>query len=112
MDAWDRADAPAIVGMMREEVRWVMPPYPLWFVGREAIAKLFQAFPIGWQGELRVIATAANRQPAMASYVRAPGRSSFRLAGLTVLSVRDGMIDELATWGAGLPRRSGLPDAL
>jgi RNA polymerase sigma-70 factor, ECF subfamily len=107
--AWDRGDAPAIVRMMREDARWVMPPFPLWFEGRAAIAKLFDAFPIGWQGELRFLATAANRQPAMASYLRPHGGSEFRLAGLTLLSVRDGLIRELATWGAGLPRRSGLP---
>ena len=112
MDAWNRSDAPALVGMMREDARWVMPPYPLWFEGRAAIAKLFEAFPIGWQGELRVVPTAANRQPAMASYVRPPGASEFRLDGLTVLSIQHGLISELATWGAGVPRRTGLPATL
>jgi hypothetical protein len=60
MEAWNRADASALVSMMREDARWMMPPYPLWFEGRAAIAKLFDAFPIGWQGELRVVPTAAN----------------------------------------------------
>ena len=44
------------------------------------------AFPIGWQGELRVVPTAANRQPAMATYIRPPGASDFRLAALSHVS--------------------------
>src|SRR5688572_11902238 len=31
------------------------------------------------------------------------------LAGLSVLSIQVGLISELATWRAGLPRRIGLP---
>lgn len=29
MAAWERADAAALVGMMREDVGWAMPPAPL-----------------------------------------------------------------------------------
>ena len=109
MAAWERADAAALVGMMREDVRWAMPPAPLWFDGRDAIAKLFDAFPIGWNGEYRVVATAANRQPAMATYIRQPGRSEFTLAVLTVLRFDAGRIVELTNFAPELLRRFGLP---
>jgi RNA polymerase sigma-70 factor (ECF subfamily) len=109
MAAWERADAAAIVAMMREDVRWAMPPAPLWFDGRDAIAKLFDAFPIGWNGELRFVASAANRQPAMATYIRPDGESAFELAGLTVLRIEEGRIVELTNFAPDLLRGFGLP---
>jgi RNA polymerase sigma-70 factor (ECF subfamily) len=109
MAAWERADADALVAMMREDVRWAMPPAPLWFDGRDAIAKLFDAFPIGWNGDLRVVATAANRQPAMASYIQPHGGSSHALAALTVLRIEDARIVELTNFAPELLRRFGLP---
>jgi RNA polymerase sigma-70 factor (ECF subfamily) len=108
MAAWERADAAALVAMMREDVRWAMPPAPLWFDGRDAIAKLFEAFPIGWNGELRVVATAANRQPAMVSYIRPSGGSAFELAALTVLRIEDLRIVELTNFAPELLRGFGL----
>jgi RNA polymerase sigma-70 factor, ECF subfamily len=109
MAAWERADAPALVAMMREDVRWAMPPAPLWFDGREAIAKLFDAFPIGWNGELRVTASAANRQPAMATYIRPHAGSAFELVGLTVLRIEEGRIVELTNFAPDLLGSFGLP---
>jgi RNA polymerase sigma-70 factor, ECF subfamily len=108
MAAWERADADALVAMMRDDVRWAMPPAPLWFDGRGAIAKLFDAFPIGWNGDPRVLATAANRQPAMASYIRPHGGSTHALAALTVIRMEEGRIVELTNFAAPLrlPRRS------
>jgi RNA polymerase sigma-70 factor (ECF subfamily) len=112
MAAWERADADGLVAMMREDVRWAMPPAPLWFEGRSAIAKLFEAFPIGWNGDLRFVATAANRQPAMATYIRSPGSSAFKLAVLTVLRIEGGRIVELANFAPDLLRGFGLPELL
>jgi RNA polymerase sigma-70 factor (ECF subfamily) len=110
MAAWERADAPALVAMMREDVRWAMPPAPLWFDGSTAIAKLFVAFPIGWNGQLRFVATAANRQPAMATYIRPPGGSAFELAALTVLRIEEGVIVELTNFAPDLLHGFGLSE--
>jgi RNA polymerase sigma-70 factor (ECF subfamily) len=112
MAAWERQDVAAVVGLMRDDVRWAMPPAPLWFDGRDAIAMLLRAFPIGSNGEFRVVATAANRQPAMASYIRPPGASAFGLAGLTVLRVEQGQIVELTNFAPDLLRGFELPDQL
>ena len=109
MAAWEGADAAALVAMMREDVRWAMPPAPLWFRGRDAIAKLFDAFPIGWNGEFRLVATSANRQPAMATYIRPRGGSAFELAVLTVLRIEEGGIAELTNFAPALLRGFGLP---
>jgi RNA polymerase sigma-70 factor, ECF subfamily len=46
MDAWERADAAAMTAMLREDAHWAMPPAPLWFHGRAAIARLLALVPI------------------------------------------------------------------
>ena len=85
MDAWERKDTHALTALLRKDARWAMPPAPLWFDGRDAIARLFELYPLARLGEIRMVESAANRQPAAATYVRAPGASEFRLTGLSVL---------------------------
>jgi RNA polymerase sigma-70 factor (ECF subfamily) len=70
---------------------------------------LFGAFPIGWNGDLRVVATAANRQPAMATYIEPHGGSTHALAALTVLRIEDGRIVELTNFAPDLLHGFGLP---
>jgi RNA polymerase sigma-70 factor, ECF subfamily len=89
-----------------------MPPAPLWFDGREAIAKLFATFPIGWQGDIRMVTTAANRQPAAATYLRRHGESVYRLVALIVLRVESGQITQMTTFSGHLLRGLGLAPTL
>ena len=35
--AWERSDTTALVGLLRTDARWVMPPRLSWFAGRDAI---------------------------------------------------------------------------
>jgi RNA polymerase sigma-70 factor, ECF subfamily len=112
MDAWQRADADAVVALLRDDARWAMPPAPLWFDGREAIAKLFATFPIGWQGDIRMVTTAANRQPAAATYLRRHGESVYRLVALIVLRVESGQITQMTTFSGHLLRGLGLAPTL
>ena len=104
MDAWERADAGELTALLREDARWAMPPAPLWFDGRAAIVRLFALFPIDWQGRgVRMLPTAANRQPAAACvHPRRPARSAYRLAALHVLRIEDGQIAEVTTFGPRL----------
>jgi len=112
MSAFERADSAALVALMREDARWAMPPAALWFDGRAAIAGLFEAFPLGWQGDLRMLASAANRQPAAAAYLRLHGESEFRLVSLNVLRVVDGAIAEVTTFGPPMVAAFHLPATL
>src|SRR5260370_7957642 len=89
MDAPARADVAGLTALLREEVRLTMPPFPTWFQGREEIATAFAlstdpASPT-YLGQFRTVATAANRQPAVAGYVRRPGDSPYRALCLHVL---------------------------
>src|SRR5438876_249658 len=97
MDAWERADAGTLAALLREDARLTMPPTTSWYDGRDAIATFFaeHAFGPTSPGEMRVVATAANRQPAVAVYLRRPGDSEHRAFALTLLRVERGAIAEL-----------------
>jgi RNA polymerase sigma-70 factor (ECF subfamily) len=99
MEATDRADVAALTALLREEAPLTMPPFPTWFLGREEIANAF-ALAIDpnlptYQGQFRTVATSANRQPALAAYVRRAGESEFRALGLDVLRLDGDQVVEI-----------------
>lgn len=110
--AWERADATALVALMRDDVRWSMPPARLWFDGRAAVAKLFALYPIDHRGDVRMIATGANRQPAAAGYLRPHGQAEFRLVSLNLLRIAGGAIAEVTTFSPSLLRAFDLPPTI
>jgi len=113
MDAWERADAAALTDLLREDARWAMPPVALWFDGRRAIIRLFDLYPIDWQGrDFRMLPTAANRQPAAAAYQRLRGEAVYRLVSINVLRVADGKIAEVTTFAPSLCRGFSLSETL
>jgi RNA polymerase sigma-70 factor (TIGR02960 family) len=109
MDAHTRADAPALVAMMREDVRFTMPPQPTLFVGRAEIGG-FLAESFRTVGEFRLVATTANRMPAAANYLRAPGDTEFRALSLDVLRFVGGQLAEITTFEPSLFTYFGLPE--
>jgi RNA polymerase sigma-70 factor (ECF subfamily) len=112
MDAWERKDAQALTRLLRDDVRWAMPPAPLWFQGRATLARVFELFPLERQGDFRIIATSANLQPAAAGYLRAHGDADFRLTGVTVLRIEGTEIAELTTFAKPLVSAFQLPATL
>jgi RNA polymerase sigma-70 factor (ECF subfamily) len=113
IDSHERGDADAAIALVTEDIRITMPPYPLIYEGRDAMAPLLRrAFGPDGMGEWRLVATRANRQPAAASYLREPGEAEFRAFKLDVLRVRDGMIAEITTFGADLFEAFGLERTL
>jgi len=112
MAAWGRADAAALVALLREDARWAMPPAPLWFDGRDAIARLFARFPMDFHGDVVMRPIGANRQPAAAAYLRPHGASEYRLTGINVLRIESGAIAEITTFSGALCAGFGLPATL
>ncbi len=87
-----------------------MPPLPMLFEGRNALGGLMrQAMDMG---EWRLVPTRANRQPAAASYLRAPGESEFKAFKLDVLRTAGGRIAEITTFGWQAFPSFGLPETL
>ena len=114
IDIHERGDAEAALALITDDIRVTMPPLPMLYEGREAVASLLhQAFdPQISMGEWRLVPVMANRQPAAASYLRAPQDTEFRAFKIDVLRVVDGRIAEITTFGAQLFAEFGLGETL
>ncbi|MBO0827752.1 MAG: sigma-70 family RNA polymerase sigma factor [Streptosporangiales bacterium] len=102
MAAMERADLDAVADLLAEDVRATMPPYPLWFQGRDAVVASLAA---SWDpdlpefvGRFRMLETEANRQPAAAAYVRKSDDAAYRPFALGVARVAHGRIAELTAF--------------
>jgi RNA polymerase sigma-70 factor, ECF subfamily len=113
MDAHERHDVAAFAALLREDARQTMPPAALWFDGRDAIRALAEVYlaPETF-GDFRLVATAANRQPAAAAYLRFHGEASYRLVGLNVLRIEGGEIVAIDSFAPELITAFGLPETL
>jgi RNA polymerase sigma-70 factor (ECF subfamily) len=130
--AWDAADVPALVALLRADAHMAMPPTPSWYQGREAIAVyLRHLFASPWGRDLRLVPTAANRQPALAVYAptggpagpggptrpagpaRPGGPARHEPLAVKVFTVEGGLISAVTGFVApGLFPAFGLPDTL
>ncbi len=81
--AWERADVPAILGMLAEDARFTMPPLRAWFHGLEDIGRFLteRVFATPW----RLVPVRASGQLAFACYQGNADGSGFRLGGSTCL---------------------------
>jgi len=113
IDAHERQDPVAALALIREDIRVAMPPNPGLFTGKAAIAGLMaQAYNRSVFGDWKLLATAANRMPAAASYLRREGSDRYLPFKLDVLRAGGGLIAEITTFDASLFDRFGLPPAL
>ncbi|GAA2113548.1 RNA polymerase subunit sigma-70 [Actinomadura alba] len=104
MEATERADLKTLTALLREDARQTMPPEPFCFEGRDAILAMWTPVMIGpeaW-GDWRTVATAANRQPAVANYVRRHGEPHYEAVNLDVLRIENGLVAEITTFGPEL----------
>jgi RNA polymerase sigma-70 factor (TIGR02960 family) len=111
IDAHERADADAAAALARADIRVTMPPHPFCYDGLEAIRPLLTE-GLTAPGEWRLVPTNANRMPAAASYLRAPGDTEFRAFKIDVLRIGDGAIAEITTFDSTLFPQFGLPPTL
>jgi RNA polymerase sigma-70 factor (ECF subfamily) len=109
MDVHARADIDALIAMMREDVRFTMPPQPTHVAGRVAVGA-FLGDSFRTAGEFRLVPTTANRMPAAANYLRAAGDTLFRALSLDVLRFDGGQLAEITTFEPALFPYFGLPE--
>jgi RNA polymerase sigma-70 factor, ECF subfamily len=114
VEAADAGDPAALIAVLWEDAFCAMPPSPQWWLGRENIVAAWVEGGFGddsW-GRLRCVVTdGANRQPAIACYVKRAGDTEYRPLVLDVLRIRDGAVKEIAVFpleplleALGLPR--------
>jgi RNA polymerase sigma-70 factor (TIGR02960 family) len=112
MDTHMRGDAAGALELIADDIRVTMPPHPLLYEGRAAIAPLMAQALDGSMGEWRLVPIAANRMPAAASYLRAPGDDTFRAFKIDVLRIRGDRIAEITTFMPHLFAQFGLAGTL
>lgn len=93
MQALEHDDPSRLAAVLREDLRAAWTPMGIWTDGRENFitGTHLHAPP----GEFRALPTRANRQPAVAIYLRAPGEERFCLLALQVLRIEAGAIAEI-----------------
>jgi RNA polymerase sigma-70 factor (ECF subfamily) len=112
--AWHAKDVPALVALLRADAYMAMPPTPSWYEGRDHIGiYLRQVFASPWGGDLRLVPTGANRQPALAVYAPAGDGSGYQPFAVKVLTVQGGLFGAITGFvNPGLFPRFGLPPRL
>jgi RNA polymerase sigma-70 factor (ECF subfamily) len=111
--AWEEADSRALVALLREDALITMPPFPLWYRGREAIRQFLDRHLFTGEAAraLRLVPTRANGAPAFATYEH-DDTGVYRAAALQVVTVDHGQIariDDFLTSGGRLFSQFGLP---
>lgn len=106
------ADLDAIAAMMREDVRYSMPPWEGLVVGRDAVVADWTANGFPGMSGLRAIPTAVNRQPAIASYLWREQEAAYVALTLDVLRVSGGLVTEVTIFDADRFASLGLPERL
>jgi RNA polymerase sigma-70 factor, ECF subfamily len=110
MVAWQRCDLEGLAALLAEDAVLQMPPQSLRYLGREQVARFFAVVPAdGRLDRIRLVATRANGQPALAAYVPAAD-GAVRAYGVMVLVVVEDRIQAITGFqDASLFQAFGLP---
>jgi RNA polymerase sigma-70 factor (ECF subfamily) len=115
IDATERCDANALAQLLRDDVRFSMPPEPMVFVGRTEVVDGWVSGGFGSPpyDDWKHVVTSANRMPAVAWYLRRPGDDCHRAFALDVVRIEHGAIAEITTFDlARLCDAFGIPETL
>lgn len=96
--AWERNDVDAVVSMLAEDARLVMPPLPTWVSGRDHVGVFLLAYPFSGIRRWRMVPTSANGQPALAAYAWDEHTAAFMPHSLSILTLRGDKIEEIAAF--------------
>ncbi len=113
-DAYLAADVDALIALLTDDAWLSMPPAPHQYNGPAAIRSFLRA-SFGFRGSRAVVlrAARANTQPALGSYLSAPGGMTAAPAGLFVLGMSGPRISAITRFHLDhLYPRFGLPPAV
>jgi RNA polymerase sigma-70 factor (ECF subfamily) len=110
--AFEDKDIPAIVELFTKDAVWEMPPFTAWYQGAEDIGRLIDTqCPAEGPGDMRLIPTSANGQPAFGLYMR--DDDTYRPFNLPVLTLgRSGITHVACFFDLRLFATFGLPQTL
>ncbi|RII07906.1 ECF RNA polymerase sigma factor SigG [Streptomyces sp. YIM 130001] len=105
-------DVKALASMLRDDVRFSMPPTPGLYVGRDAVVNFLTESGFEGMTGLRAVATSVNRQPALAFYLWRQSENAYLPLTIDVLRITDGTITEITTFHDNQFPRLALPPRL
>jgi RNA polymerase sigma-70 factor (TIGR02960 family) len=108
--AWESGDVDALVALLTADVSVSMPPIPLEYHGRDAVARFCASLMRRRSHDL--VPTRANGQPAFGAYVRAPTCGIRHGTGLFVLTLAGDRICAMTRFEGSVLRWFGLPRSL
>jgi RNA polymerase sigma-70 factor (ECF subfamily) len=98
VDAWERGDVDAVVGMLTEDATFAMPPLQTWFGGRDEIAIFLAGWPLSGAWRWRQIQVRANGQVALAFYSWDEDEQTYLPFALNVLTLRGNRISDVTAF--------------
>jgi RNA polymerase sigma-70 factor (ECF subfamily) len=94
VDAWQRGDAEAVRALLAEDAIFSMPPWAMWWRGRDTIAGFVEKVAESC-AETRSVPTSASGQPAIAYYSKDAESGLFAPSAIDVLTLDGGRIQEI-----------------
>jgi RNA polymerase sigma-70 factor, ECF subfamily len=94
VDAWARNDVDALAALLAEDVVFSMPPWPIWWQGRDRIAG-FAIDSLDLCPPSRAVPCRANGQPALAHYTLDDKTGRFKASALDVLTLQGASFKEI-----------------
>jgi len=108
--AYESGDRDALVALLTDDVFVSMPPIPLEYQGRDAVARFYASIIPHWRCDL--VPARANGQPAFGAYLRAPTGGIRHGAGLLVLTLTGDRICAYTRFDNSVLPWFGLPRSL
>ena len=105
-------DIDTIATLLRDDVRFAMPPTQGLVVGRDAVLASWTADGYPQMSGFRAVPTAVNRQPAVAYYLWSEQEAAYLPLTIDVLRISGGRVTEVTIFDADEFPRLGLPERL
>src|SRR3954447_16653723 len=98
MDAMQRGDVDAVLGMLAEDAAGSMPPLSSWYGGLESLTDFLKVGPLSGEWRWRHMATTANGQPAIGAYTWDEREQAYLPFALDVLTLDGRQIKEVTAF--------------
>ncbi len=111
--SWEEHDVDGLVALLREDIRFAMPPWSTWFDERGELEQFLRGprFGARWSQGFRVVETRANGQLALAFYLR--GAAGFAPHAIQLVGFDGDRVRDITTFiGAAYFRGFDVPQAL
>jgi RNA polymerase sigma-70 factor (ECF subfamily) len=95
--AFASSDVAALLRLLRADAVLEMPPLPVWFAGRDQVARFLGTHVLLRPGDFALLPTAANGQPAFASYQR-DADGLHRAHGVQVLTLSEAGVARIVSF--------------